>query len=241
MNVTIGIAGCFAIVIVGCASPLQVDTASFKAPTSYANHQVIEGLEIAIVPIDDKAASKETFGTDMRSAQVLPIQLIVRNAGTREFEINHTQIYGIGAGDQYTVAYTLGRAAERVRGSSIGTTAVAGATAGAVASAAAGAALGAAIGGAGGDAGTGAAVGAAIGATTGTAAGLAEGLSDRFTMEFKRQLATLAFEDRVVFPGDIQQGFIYLKWQPYQSLRIKLFDISANLIHELQFPIQLSR
>lgn len=224
-----------------CASPLQVDTASFKAPTSYANHQVVDDLEIAIVPIDTKPQSKEIFGTDMKTAHVLPLQLVVHNAGSHEFEINHTQIFGVAAGGEYTVAYTLGRAAQRVRGSSIGTTTVAGATAGAVAGVAAGAALGAAIGGAGGDAGTGAAVGAAIGATTGTAAGLSEGLSDSFTMEFKKQLATLAFEDRVVFPGDIQQGFIYLKWQPYESVRIKLFDITANQIHDLQFPMSLSR
>lgn len=109
-------------------------------------YQVVEGLEIAVVPIDTEARSKEVFGTDLKSANILPVHLLVKNTGRREFEINHTQIFGVTGDGQYTTAYTLNRAAQRVRQSSIGTTAVTGAVAGAVLGAAVGAGLGAAAG-----------------------------------------------------------------------------------------------
>ncbi|MFN3533177.1 MAG: hypothetical protein ACK41Q_11810 [Candidatus Brocadia sp.] len=48
----------------------------------------------------------------------------------------------------------------------------------------------------------------------------------------------MAFEDRVIFPGDIQQGFIYLKWAPYNKIRIKVLNITDNTIHEIIFDIK---
>lgn len=230
-----------AVAAISCAAPLNVDTVSFKPPTAYPDHQVLDGLEIALRVVDGKQDCKEIFGTDLKRANVLPVQLVVRNAGQGEFEIDHTQIFGVTPEGEYSVAYTLGRAAQRVRASSIGTTAVAGATAGALVGAAAGAAAGAAVGHAVGETGTGAATGAALGGATGATAGLGEGLSDSFTFEFKKQLATHAFEDRVIYPGDLQQGFIYLKWQPYQAIRMKVFDITQNRIHELVFAASVSR
>lgn len=232
---------CLVLLLSGCAATMQVDTVSFAPPTSLPNCKAIEGLDIALMPIDTLEKSKEIFGTDLKAANVLPIHLIVHNRGTKEFEINHTQIFGVTADGQFTVAYTLNRAAERIRGSSIGTTAVTRTVAGAVLGAAVGAGIGAGVGHAAGDSSTGAQAGAIIGGTTGLTTGLEAGLSDSFTLEFKKQLATLAFEDRVVFPGDIQQGFIYVKWQPYISIRVKVFNISDNKFYELQFPVTVER
>jgi hypothetical protein len=42
-----------------------------------------------VVPIDSKEKSKEFFGTDLKAADILPVHLIVRNSGSKEFEINH--------------------------------------------------------------------------------------------------------------------------------------------------------
>lgn len=232
---------CIVLLLSGCAAPMRVDTVSFKPPSSFSNYKTIDGLDLVLVPIDTEQKSKEIFGTDLRSANVLPLHLIVQNHGSKEFEINHTQIFGVTADGQFTVAYTLNRAAERIRGSSIGTTAVAGATAGAILGAAVGAGIGVGVGHAAGDSAKGAQAGAIMGGTTGAAAGLEAGLSDSFTIEFKKQLATLAFEDRVVFPGDIQQGFIYVKWQPYTSIRMKIFNITENKFYEIKIPISISR
>ncbi|MFN3533178.1 MAG: hypothetical protein ACK41Q_11815 [Candidatus Brocadia sp.] len=117
----------------GCAAPLKTDTVTFNSPSSYQNKQEIEGLLIAVVPIDSLEKSKEIFGTDLKAADVLPVHLIVQNSGKKEFEINHRQIFGITADGKYTVAYSLNKTAEHVRRSSIGSTAVAGAVAGTLA------------------------------------------------------------------------------------------------------------
>lgn len=227
--------------LTGCAAPLKVESVSFQSPESVPNHQEFEGLKIAVVPIDTEEQSKAIFNTDLKKANILPVHVIVRHTGTKEFEINHQQMFGVQEDGSYTVALTIGTAAQNVRSSSIGTTAVTGAVVGAVAGAAIGAGIGAGIGSAGGDAGTGAQAGAIIGGTTGAASGTAAGLSDGFTIEFKKQLAMHAFEDRVIYPADMSQGFVYLPWRPYQHFRMVIFDINTGNRTEMVFPISVRR
>lgn len=227
--------------LVGCAAPLKTDTVTFLLPSSYPNFQYVNGLQIAVVPIVSKTKSEEMFGTDLKAANILPIHLVVQNIGNEEFEINSEQIFGISPNGEYTVSYNLNKAAEHVRSSSIGTTAVTGAVAGAVVGAAAGAAIGAGIGHASGDSSTGAESGAIIGGTVGATSGTAAGLSDSFTVQFKKELANLAFEDQVIFPADIKQGFVYLKWKSYDKIRIKIFNITANKTEIREFNISVTR
>lgn len=222
---------------IGCAAPLKTTVAPFRLPETYPSFVRIEGLELAVDPIDTEEHSTRIFGTDLRSADVLPIHLIIKNSGSHEFEINAAQLFGISAGGEFAGAYTLHQATQRVRESSIGTTAAAGAAVGALAGAAAGAAIGGAVGG-----GEGAATGAAVGGAAGGVGGAAEGTtSDAITQRFKRELAAQDFGDRVIAPGNIEHGFVYLKWQPYTSIRIKVFDITTNKVHETQLPISVRR
>ena len=225
----------------GCAAPLKTDTVTFLPPSSYTNFQNINGLQIAVVPIVSKTKSEEIFGTDLKTANILPIHIVVQNIGNNEFEINCQQIFGITPNGEYTVAYNLNRAAEHVRSSSIGTTAVTGAVAGAAVGAATGAAIGAGVGHASGDSSTGAQSGAVIGGTIGATSGAAAGLSDSFTIRFKKELANLAFEDEVVFPGDIKQGFVYMKWKNYNKIRVKIFDITSNKTEIREFDTSVIR
>lgn len=231
----------FVLTVVGCAAPMKVQDVSFTPPEAIPGHLNVDGLMIAAVPIDSLERSNAIFHTDLKDAEVLPVQIIVRNTGKNEIEINHQQIYGITPYGDYQVAFTLDSAATNIRSSSIGRTAVAQTVAGAVVGTVVGVGIGAGIGAAAGDTGTGAQAGAIIGGTAGAASGLAKGMSDRWTFEFKKQLTIHAFEDRVIYPGDIQQGFIYLRWQPYSQLRIKLFDITKNTTHEVVFPFYVSR
>ena len=101
-----------------------------------------EGLEIAIDPVDTPEKSQAVFGTDMWDATVLPLHLILRNSGNHEFEIDSAQIFGVTASGEMAGAYTLQQATDRVRESSIGTTAATGLVLGSVAGAVAGAAIG---------------------------------------------------------------------------------------------------
>lgn len=220
----------------GCAAPLRTTVAPFRPPESYPSSTQIEGLVLAVDPVDTEEHSTRIFGTDLRTAEVLPLHLIVRNAGTHEFEINAAQIFGMTANGEFAGAYTLHQASQRVRESSIGTTAATGLAVGALAGAAAGAAIGGAAGG-----GEGAATGAAVGGAVGGVGGVAEGTSDTITSRFKRELAAQDFGDRVIAPGNIEHGFVYLTWQPYTSVRIKVFDITTNKVHEVQLPITIRR
>jgi len=227
--------------VASCAAPMKVEDVSFKHPAAIPNNQTIDGLVIAIEPVCSLERCKEIFNTDLKEADVLPVQLIVHNQGDKEFEINHQQIFGITPQGDYQVAFTLGTTANKIRRSSIGTTAVTQTVAGAMVGAAVGAGVGAGVGSAAGDTGQGAEAGAIIGGTAGAAGGLAAGTSDRWTLEFKKQLAIHAFEDRVIYPGDIHQGFIYLRWKPYTKLRMKLFDITDNKNQEVLFPMTVWR
>jgi len=227
--------------VASCAAPLKTDTVSFLPPSTYPNAKTLNGLEIAIHPVADETECRRVFGTDLKVARLLPIQIIVHNKGSNEYEIDSDQVFGIEPSGAMTVAYSLTKSAEKVRASSIGTTAVAGTVAGAVAGAAVGAAVGAGVGYAAGDTERGATSGAAIGGATGATAGAAAGLSDQWTAQFKQELAELAWGDRVIYPGDIVQGFVYLKWKPYCRIRLKLFNVTTNRSYEFTFPVSISR
>ena len=227
--------------LVGCAAPLRTGTVDFLPPSAYPNFQNIDGLQIVAVPIVSEMKLKEIFGTDLKAANILPIHLIVQNNGNDEFEINSQQIFGISPTGEYTVAYNLNKAAEHVRSSSIGTTAVVGAVAGAVVGATAGATIGAGIGHASDNSSTGAESGATVGGTMGAVSGTAAGLSDSFTVQFKKELANLAFGDQVILPGDIKQGFIYMKWKNYSKIRVKIFNITSNKNKIREFNISVTR
>lgn len=219
-----------------CSQPLKTSVAVFRPPSSYPSYVQWEGLELAIDPIDTPDKSEAVFGTDLWDASVLPLHLIVRNSGSHEFEIAATQMFGVTASGEMAGAYTLQQATDRVRESSIGTTAVTGLVVGGLAGAAVGAAIGGAVGG-----GRGAGTGAAVGGAVGGAAGTAEGTSDSITHRFRRELAAHDFGDRVVRPGRIEHGFLYMKWASYQGVRLLLFDITTNKRQELSIPIAVAR
>ena len=50
-----------------------------------------------------------------------------------------------------------------------------------------------------------------------------------------------AFEDRVIYPADMSQGFVYLPWRPYQNFRMVIFDINTGNRKEMVFPISVRR
>jgi len=175
----------------------------------------------------------------MAQADILPIQLFVKNSGRKELEIDSSQIFGQNRDGEYVGAFNLRQASEHARASSLGTTVAAGAAVGALAGAAVGAGIGAGIGAATGNTGRGAATGAAVAGTTGTATGMAAGASDSITVQFRKELAELFFGDRVIRPGNFESGFIYLPLGNYVRIRIKILNITDSQIKEIQIPISI--
>lgn len=226
------------VLLAGCAAPLRTSVAPFRPPEQLPNAQRVWQLVVGAEALDTPEKSSRVFGTDLGAADILAVQLVVENKGSQEYEIDAAQIFGL-AGSELYPAFNLGQAATRVRESSIGTTVAGQAVLGALALAATGAAIGAGAGSISGDAGTGAAAGAAIGGAVGAASGAAEGASDRYTHQFRQELAAQDFGDRVIFPSDLQQGFIYLQVQPYTVLRVKVTNITERKTEVIEIPLTI--
>lgn len=226
-------------ILSGCAAPLRTSVAPFRPPERLANAQRLWDLVVAADVLDTPEKSSRVFGTDLAAADIFPVHLVVENKGSKEYEVDAAQIFGV-AGDEYYPAFNLTQAAKRVRESSIGTTVVGHAVLGALAGAAAGAAIGAGAGSISGNAGGGAAAGAAIGGAVGGTSGAIEGASDSYTHQFKHELATQDFGDRVIFANDLQQGFIYLQVQPYTRLRVKVTNITERKTQVVEIPLKVT-
>lgn len=226
-----------AVLAAACAAPLKTNPIRFKEPSSYLIRETYEGLELGIDIIDTSEKSTQFFGTDMALADILPVQVVAKNSGRKEFEIDSSQIFGLNRDGEYVAAFNLRQASEHARASSLGTTTAAGAAVGAIAGAAVGAGIGAGIGSATGNTGRGAATGAAVAGTYGTAAGAASGASDSITIQFRKELAELYFGDRVVYPGNFATGFVYLPLGNYKGLRIKILNITDSQTKEIQIPL----
>ena len=225
------------LLVVACAAPLKTNPIRFKEPSTYLFRESYEGMEIGVDIINTSDKSRQFFGTEMAQADILPIQLVVKNAGRRELEIDSSQIFAQNQDNEYVAAFNLRQASEHARASSLGTTMAAGAAVGALAGAAVGAGIGAGIGSATGNTGRGAATGAAVAGTTGTAAGVAAGASDSLTVRFRKELAELYFGDRVIYPGNFESGFIYFPLGNYTRVRIKILNITDSETKEIQIPI----
>jgi hypothetical protein len=124
--------------VAGCAAPLRTTVAPFPSPDLLPSAERLWHLVIAVDLLDTPEKSARVFGTDLAAADILPVQVVVKNTGNQEYEINAAQIYG-SAGREYFPAFNLHQAAQRVRESSIGTTVATQAVLGALAGAAAGA------------------------------------------------------------------------------------------------------
>ena len=226
----------FAFTLISCAAPLRTSVAPFRSPETLPNNMKVWDLIVGVDVIDTPEKSNRIFGTDLATAGLLPVHLIVSNKGSEEYVVDASQVFGIAKGE-YFPAYTLSQAAQLVRDSSIGTTIAAQAALGALAVGAVGAAMGAGIGQAVGDPAAGAIGGAAVGTSTGALHGAAAGASDSYTHRFRHELAVQDFGAKNIFAGDLYRGFIYFQRQPYTVLRVKVTNISQRKTEAIEIPI----
>ena len=231
------LAGTVMLLCAACAAPLKTRPTPFADPGTLP-HVEINGLVVGIEVLDTPERSNQAFGTDLGVAGVLPVRLIAKNAGSHEFEVDSRQVFGVVTDGQFLQAYDLDQATGEIRGSSIGTTVATGAAVGALAGAAVGAGVGAGIGSAAGDTGTGAASGAAIGGTLGAAHGAGAGASDWITVDFRRQLAAAQFGDKVLFPGNLHQGYVFLPRSDFARIRLLVLDITDGRSREVSVPLK---
>lgn len=186
--------------------------APFRPPQEYANYQNLSGLMVGGEAFFDQKKAQETFGFDIRSSGVLPVQVVIDNRSGQGVEIVSGQTFLVDMGNSYWKILSNGEAVERVEKSTQGGAVAGGAGKGAAYGAAAGALLGLAVGIVSGH-GVGEATvkGGVIGGAGGAVIGGASGSDAERGRSFKigEDLREKGIEGKIIPDGSLASGFIY--------------------------------
>jgi hypothetical protein len=228
------------LLISGCVAYRSREV-SFRHPSSFANMQFVAGAQVAAESHADPRQAKEVFGFDIRAAGILPVQVMIDNAGDQELQIVPSQTFLIdGQGGMWNLL-SGATAYDRLAQSSEYGRIVEGSGKGALLGAAGGALLGAAIGVLAGEnvgsaLGKGAALGGAGGAVIG---GIQGGSSDDAGLRISRDLANKELQNKVVEPGSLAHGFLFFPGEApsAKTLRLQLEEVRTGQRHTLLFPL----
>jgi hypothetical protein len=221
----------------GCGTAYKAKPLSFKSPESFENMVQVGGARIGGEAFVDPAAAKAAFGFDVRSAGMLPVQLVFDNQGTHALEINPAQTFlEDRQGNLWPILtdkFAYERATKYAQTHQIFKK---GAYAGFL-GAAAGTIIGAAIGVVSGEdvartAGEGAAVGAAAGTVMGGASGYA---SNDARSAVVHDLRDKSLENKAVAPGDLSHGIIFFPGEATSAkqLRLQLKEQDTGKVHTI--------
>ena len=226
-----------ALALAGCTPGFQSNVTPIKNPSSYKASYQSDGFQIGFDVLSTQEQIAQ-FGVDMTKADVVPIRVVARNDGNDELYVQEDQIFGKTDGGDLYPAYRLDQSIDRIRNSEVGKAMASGAAMGLIIGAAIGAAAGAAISsGAGGNAGQGAAVGAAVGGTGGGLSGAAAA-GDSTSQKIKNELRKVDWGDRVVYPGHIEYGYVFMKpGVGYQALEVLLYDVNKRQNNRISIPL----
>ena len=215
-------------IFAGCTS-YERQVVPFKYPESIPNAVSIDGAIIAARSFANTGEAREAFGFDIRSAGILPVQVIFDNKSNHPLMIIPDQTFLIDeesnvwpileqnlAYDRLAKKTELGKVApEAVKGGLL--LGAAGAVIGAAIGIVTGTNVGEAV-------GKGAAIGAAAGLTVGGAQGL-----DNTDVQFKirEDLQTRSLNYRAIKPGELAYGFIFYPGEA-KSAKVLRLQLRAN-------------
>lgn len=128
-----------------CAT-YQSRSVSFRPPQDYANYHDSSGLQVGAEAFSDKTQAEDAFGFDIRSAGLLPVQVVFDNKSGQGVEVVAGQTFLIDNNNRYWKVLLNREAAERVEKATETGSIASGAGKGAAWGAAAGAVLGLALG-----------------------------------------------------------------------------------------------
>lgn len=213
----------------------------FRPPAAYDNVQMIAGAQIAAQSYADSSAAKQAFGFDIRSAGLLPVQVVIDNGGDSALDVVPEQTFLIDADGNLWNLLDSRTAYQRVEKSSEYARIAKGAGRGSLLGGAGGAAIGAAIGILTGEnvasaAFKGAAVGGAGGAVIG---GTQEGSSTDASRQIGRDLATKQLVNQAVQPGSLANGFLFFPGEAPSAaqLRLQVRETHSGKVHKLMIPL----
>ena len=230
----------FLLAVSGC-TPYKSQEVSFRHPTAYPGMQSVAGALIAAESFNDRAQAKQAFGFDIRGAGLLPVQIVVDNAGTEDLILIPEQTFLVDSQGGMWNLLDSRTAYQRVESSSEFAAIAKEAGRGSVLGAAGGALIGAAVGIVTGSnvleaLGKGAAVGAAGGAVLG---GAGSTISDEPGRQISRDLATKQLENKAIQSGDLARGFLFFPNEAgtASQLRLQIREAGTGQTHTLLFQL----
>ena len=215
---------------------------SFRHPSGYQNVQQAAGTQIGAEAFADKASAKEAFGFDIIEAGLLPVQVVIDNAGSGAVEIVSDQTFLIDRkGEMWTLldsrtAYErLEKSSEFARVSkSAGKSGGFGALGGAIVGAAIGILSGENV-------GETTMKGAAVGGAGGAVLGGAQELGTREgARQITRDMRRKELENKPIQSGSIGRGFLFFPAEAdsAERLRLQIEEADTDRTHTLFFDLK---
>lgn len=232
----------FLLLLIAACTTYKSQEVPFRAPSALPNMQVVAGAEVAAQAYTDKTEARQAFGFDIRSAGLLPVQVVVDNTGTHDLLVVPEQTFLIDAEgnmwnllDRRTAYERMEKSSEYARvAKKAGRGTVFGATGGALMGAAIGILTGQNVGDA---ALKGAAVGGAGGAVLGGGYELG---SEESARQISSDLANKELENKTIQSGLLGRGFLFFPGEAPSAaaLRLQLKEVESGQVHTRTFPLQ---
>lgn len=225
----------------GCAPTYKAKPLSFKAPSGYPNASEVGGAVVAAQAYADPKEAKDAFGFDIRSAGMMPVQVVFDNQGPHPLEINGAQTFLEDLNGNLWPLLERETAYERAtKYAQTEKIFKEGAYHGFL-GAAAGAVIGAAIGIVSGDnvasaAGKGAAVGAAAGGALGGVKGYGSNDARRTIID---DLNRKTMQNKAVDPNSLSFGFLFFPGEApsAKELRLQLKEADTGKIYTIRLKL----
>jgi hypothetical protein len=228
------------VLTAGCAT-YKATPVPFKTPAAYANAQLLDGAQVAAKAYADAAEAKTAFGFDVRSAGMLPVQVVFDNQGSHSLQIREGQTFLEDEEGNLWPILSSKLAYERATRYSKTKEVFKEGTYAGFLGAAAGGVVGAAIGIVTGDnvaeaAGKGAAIGAAAGATLGGAKGYS---SEEARQAIVTDLQEKSLANQSISPGNLAHGFLFFPGEARSAkkLRLQVEEKDTGTLHQLLFNL----
>jgi hypothetical protein len=228
-------------VLGGCSSTYVAKPMPFKIPSAYPNATAVAEATVAAEAFPNAEKAKEAFGFDIRSAGMLPVQVIFDNQGPHPLEINVGQTFLEDETGNIWPILDRETAYERATKFTQTKQIFQEGAFHAFLGAAAGAIIGAAVGIVTGEnvavtTGKGAAVGGAAGASLGGAKGY---FSDDARQVVINDLKRKTLQNQPVDPRSLSFGFLFFPGEApsAKELRLQLKETDTGEVHLLKMKL----
>lgn len=216
---------------------------SFRPPQEYANYQDADGLMVGAGSFADRKQAEDAFGFDIRSAGLLPIQIVMDNRSGQGVEVVSGQTFLVDGSNRYWKLLSNREAVERVEKATEAGAITGGAGKGAAWGAAAGAILGLALGIVSGrNVGEAVVKGGVLGGAGGAVIGGTNKAGDDSQREYKiaGDVRDKGMEGKVMSADNLASGFIFFpgEAESVKELRLQLKYRNSGIVKTINLRLR---